>query len=126
MTRGKRTTGLKHDLWKELCDQINLATNPSWFGKGSTITADAVESALIKIAEDTGIPPKHLHEYQKYIWRLLHKSISAIVLSLEIINKPSIPYRIESFLFLLLNAWELLLKARIINIERSINEKRLL
>ena len=47
--------------------------------------------------------------------RLIDKSIEAYVLSLEIINKLSIKYRIETFTYLICNAWELLLKAKIIN-----------
>ncbi len=44
----------------------------------------------------------------------LEKSIEAYILSLEIINQLSVKYRIEAFLFLICNAWELLLKAKII------------
>jgi len=44
----------------------------------------------------------------------LDKSIESYILSLEIINQLSIKYRVEAFLFLICNAWELLLKAKII------------
>ena len=46
--------------------------------------------------------------------RLLDKSIEAYVLSLETINRLTIEYRLESFCSLFCNAWELLLKAKII------------
>jgi hypothetical protein len=46
--------------------------------------------------------------------RLVGKSIEAYVLALETINCLSIKYRVETFLYLLCNAWELLLKAKII------------
>ena len=51
--------------------------------------------------------------------QLVEKSIDAYVLALETINRLSIKYRVESFLFLICNAWELLLKARIIDLEKS-------
>jgi hypothetical protein len=47
--------------------------------------------------------------------RLLDKSIEAFVLSLETINRLSIKYRIENFLYLICNAWELLLKAKLLH-----------
>lgn len=46
--------------------------------------------------------------------RLVGKSIEAYALSLETINRVTIQYRIEAFCFLICNAWELLLKAKII------------
>ncbi|MGN1163283.1 MAG: DUF3644 domain-containing protein [Candidatus Ornithospirochaeta sp.] len=46
---------------------------------------------------------------------LKEKSIEAFLLSLEIINKPTIKYRLEGCVFFLCNAWELLLKAKLIN-----------
>ena len=47
--------------------------------------------------------------------KLLDKSKEAFILAVEIYNKPSIKYRIEGFSFLLCNAWELMLKAHMIN-----------
>ena len=47
--------------------------------------------------------------------RLLDKSLEAYVLALETINRLTIQYRLESFCYLLCNAWELLLKARILD-----------
>lgn len=47
--------------------------------------------------------------------QLLDKSMEAYVLALEIINQLSVKYRIETFAYLVCNAWELLLKARIID-----------
>ena len=46
--------------------------------------------------------------------RLLDKSIEAYVLALETINRLTIQYRCETFCYLFCNAWELLLKARIL------------
>jgi hypothetical protein len=47
--------------------------------------------------------------------RLLDNSVEAYILSLETINRLSIKYRVETFAYLVCNAWELLLKAKIID-----------
>ncbi|MDD3745000.1 MAG: DUF3644 domain-containing protein [Anaerostipes sp.] len=52
--------------------------------------------------------------------RLVDKSIEAFILGLEIYNKPTIKYRIEGFSFFIVNAWELMLKAELINRGKSI------
>lgn len=46
---------------------------------------------------------------------LIDKSIEAFIMCLEIYNKPTIRYRIEGFSFFIINAWELMLKAALIN-----------
>lgn len=47
--------------------------------------------------------------------KLVQKSIEAFIMSIEIYNKPTIDYRVEGFAFFICNAWELLLKANLIN-----------
>lgn len=47
--------------------------------------------------------------------RLISKSIEAFTMSIEIYNKPTIKYRVEGFSFFICNAWELMLKAHIID-----------
>ena len=54
-------------------------------------------------------------ELEKYIDALLNKSEEAYLIAIEIINKPTINYRTEGFCFFICNAWELLLKAYLIN-----------
>ncbi|MGE4169856.1 MAG: DUF3644 domain-containing protein [Candidatus Margulisiibacteriota bacterium] len=46
---------------------------------------------------------------------LLDKSIQAALSAIELYNKPNFSYREESFTILIVNAWELLLKAKIVN-----------
>ncbi len=46
--------------------------------------------------------------------RLVDKSVDAYILALETINRVSIQYRVEAFCYLICNAWELLLKAKIV------------
>lgn len=53
--------------------------------------------------------------------QLIDKSQEAIILALETYNKPTIKYRIEGFCFFFTNAWELLLKAKIIEDNKSEN-----
>lgn len=49
------------------------------------------------------------------IKRLTNKSTEAFIMGIEIFNKPTIKYRIEGFSFFICNAWELMLKAHLIN-----------
>lgn len=51
--------------------------------------------------------------------KLINKSIEAYILSLETINRLSITYRVETFAYLICNAWELLLKAKILDDTRQ-------
>lgn len=51
--------------------------------------------------------------------RLVEKSIEGYILALETINRLSIKYRVETFCYLICNAWELLLKAKILDDVRS-------
>lgn len=51
---------------------------------------------------------------------LRENSIEAFVLALEVINKISLSYRIESFIILFCNAWELLIKAKLLKDKRKI------
>lgn len=62
-------------------------------------------------------------ELNKYVnaFALLSKSEEAYLMAIEIINKPTINYRTEGFCFFICNAWELLLKAFLINKAKDIN-----
>lgn len=50
---------------------------------------------------------------------LLEKSVHAALSAIEIYNKPDFKYREESFSILMINAWELLLKARILYLNKN-------
>ncbi|MBR0990743.1 DUF3644 domain-containing protein [Bradyrhizobium japonicum] len=50
---------------------------------------------------------------------LVEKATQAAIASIEVYNKPGFKYREETFAILMLNAWELLLKARILKANRS-------
>src|SRR5277367_4407276 len=51
--------------------------------------------------------------------RLLQNSEAALISSIEIYNKPTFAYREETFSILALNAWELLLKAKLLEINKN-------
>lgn len=53
-------------------------------------------------------------EEEKTCNRLIEKSTEAFVLAIELYNRPSIKYRVEGFAFFVCNAWELMLKAKMI------------
>lgn len=57
---------------------------------------------------------------QRQIKFLKEKSVEAFLLALEIFNKPTIRYRLEGCVYSLCNAWELLLKAKMLIDEKSI------
>lgn len=52
--------------------------------------------------------------------KLVDKSIEAFIMGIEVYNKPTIKYRIEGFSFFVCNAWELMLKAKLLNDGESI------
>jgi hypothetical protein len=51
--------------------------------------------------------------------RLLQNAEAALISSIEIYNKPAFAYREETFAILALNAWELLLKAKLLDISNN-------
>lgn len=60
---------------------------------------------------------------QKLIKEMLNKSQESFLLGIEIYNKPTISYRLEGCAFFLTNAWELLLKAKLLAENKSIYYK---
>lgn len=51
---------------------------------------------------------------------MLDKSEEAFLMAIEIYNKPTIKYRLEGFAFFICNAWELLLKSKMLTESKSI------
>ncbi|WP_223955216.1 DUF3644 domain-containing protein [Aeromonas caviae] len=47
---------------------------------------------------------------------MLEKSVAAMLSAIEIYNKPDFRYREETFSVLCINSWELLLKAKVLNL----------
>ncbi|WP_220464380.1 DUF3644 domain-containing protein [Psychrobacter sp. GP33] len=50
---------------------------------------------------------------------MLDKSIAAMLSAIEIYNKPDFKYREETFAILCINSWELLLKAKVLNLSSN-------
>lgn len=63
---------------------------------------------------------KYIKNYKLYK-RCLNKSVEAFKLAIEIFNKPTVNYRSEGFCFFICNAWDLMLKAKIIR-DRDIKD----
>jgi len=51
--------------------------------------------------------------------QILSKATAALLAAIEVYNKPNFEYREEAFAILVVNAWELLLKARILQLSRN-------
>ena len=52
---------------------------------------------------------------EKLSYRMARKSINAVLSALEIYNKPDSKYREETFCILMINAYEVLFKAKIVS-----------
>ena len=48
--------------------------------------------------------------------RLLQNAEAALISAIEVYNKPTFAYREETFAILALNAWELLIKAKLLSV----------
>src|ERR1700680_514174 len=51
--------------------------------------------------------------------RLLQNAEAALISAIEIYNKPTFGYREETFAILAINAWELLLKAKVLEVNNN-------
>jgi hypothetical protein len=51
--------------------------------------------------------------------RLLQNSEAALISAIEVYNKPTFAYREETFTILALNAWELLVKAKLLSMNNN-------
>ncbi|MGI2852647.1 DUF3644 domain-containing protein [Shewanella algae] len=69
----------------------------------------AVMSQSAKVKQKT--PEEHFHD------KLVSRSLDAFTLALEVYNRPSMKNRVEAFAIMMVNAWELLLKAEILKAE---------
>lgn len=56
-----------------------------------------------------------MNNIQETVKKLIDKSQDAFLLAIEIYNNPTIRYRVEGFSYFICNAWELMLKAHMIN-----------
>lgn len=52
---------------------------------------------------------------ERFFDTLIERSLDSFTLALEVYNRPSLKNRVEAFSIMIINAWELLLKAQVIN-----------
>ena len=63
----------------------------------------------------------NLDDNKKVIEFFKDKSVKSFLLCIEVFNKPTIDYRLEGAVFFLCNAWELLLKAKLLSDGKDIH-----
>ncbi|MCI1753546.1 MAG: DUF3644 domain-containing protein [Flavobacteriales bacterium] len=66
-----------------------------------------------QFAQRLSVKDMHTVQASTLSGKLMEKSTHAALSAIEIYNKPDFKYREESFSILMVNAWELLLKAKI-------------
>lgn len=54
---------------------------------------------------------------EQFYEKLIGRSLDAFTLALEVYNRPSLKNRVEAFAIMMVNAWELLLKAEILKVD---------
>jgi hypothetical protein len=54
---------------------------------------------------------------EQFYEKLIGRSLDAFTLALEVYNRPSMKNRVEAFTIMMVNAWELLLKAEVLKVE---------
>lgn len=59
-------------------------------------------------------PNNKITDLERYYKKIVDKSFDAFLISIENYNKPHLKNKVEVFAILIINAWELLLKAKII------------
>ncbi|EML9988347.1 TPA: DUF3644 domain-containing protein [Citrobacter amalonaticus] len=90
---------------------IFKSDNNSWLSEGlSKISNDD----FIRLMSQSTSARK-LNPNQKMYQKLIKRSLDAFTLALEIYNRPSLNNRVEAFTIMMVNAWELFLKAEILD-----------
>ena len=115
MASAKRTSKGKQAIFKELFDILDVEWNDKYVSDGGTVTGEGLNALLGEVSFRSGIPQTNLPDKEDRKIRLINKSQEACVLALEIGKRTSIPYSEESFFSIFVNAWELLLKAKILH-----------
>lgn len=82
----------------------------TWFSQEINSLSNKEFFALI--SQSTNLKDKTKDE--KFFDKLVERSLDSFTLALEIYNRPSLKNRVEAFSIMIINSWELLLKAQII------------
>lgn len=80
----------------------------------STVDIFIIPYAAQKVAEERNCTMSNENTCNDLAHKLVDKSQEAFIVGIELYNKPTIKYRVEGFSFFICNAWELLLKAHMI------------
>lgn len=82
-----------------------------------------ISKGLTKISNDEFIrlmsqstSSKEITPQEKVYQQLIKRSLDAFTLALEVYNRPSLCNRVEAFTIMMVNAWELFLKAEILDV----------
>ena len=79
------------------------------------VAALSNEEFLAVMSQSAKAKKKTLEE--QFYEKLVERSLDAFTLALEVYNRPSMKNRVEAFTIMMVNAWELLLKAKILKVE---------
>lgn len=104
----------KQKAFQELFAILDLEWREEYVSEGGTVTGKGLNVLLGEVSFRNGLPQLGLPELEVNRLTLMIKSLEACTLSLEMIKRSYPPYRTESFLTLFMNAWELILKAKIL------------
>ena len=92
----------------KLARELELAGIEAALGRAGEQARRRREDSARPVAKSDKSPKNHAALSDD----LAKKSLQAILAAIEIYNKPTFSYREESFALLMVNAWELLLKAK--------------
>ena len=79
------------------------------------------ENNFIKIMSQ-GYKVKELTNIQVFYNKLIEKSFDAFTIALETYNRPTLKNKVEVFVILIVNAWEILLKAKVIKDNQTLDK----
>ena len=85
--------------------------NNSFTSKGLTKISN---DEFIRLMSQS-ISSKEITPQEKMYQQLIRRSLDAFTLALEVYNRPSLCNRVEAFTILMVNSWELFLKAEILD-----------
>ena len=90
---------------------IYKSENGGWISEGLSLLSN--DDFIRLMSQSTA--SHQLTPNEKMYQKLVKRSLDAFTLALEIYNRPSLSNRVEAFTIMMVNAWELFLKAEILD-----------
>lgn len=90
---------------------IYKSENGGWISEGLSLLSN--DDFIRLMSQSTA--SRQLTPNEKMYQKLVKRSLDAFTLALEIYNRPSLSNRVEAFTIMMVNAWELFLKAEILD-----------